>query len=155
MYDLKVAAGRFSGEQVVDEVPQQEEVENPYDYEWVSYDGRPRPDRGLFVAQVVGESMNKRIPNGAYCVWRLHPAGSRGGRVVLAQHRDIHDGELGGHYTVKLYQSEKEHVDDETWRHKQIILKPSSSDPSFQPIVLQDLEEGELEIIAELVEVLG
>ncbi len=154
LYDLKVAAGRFSGEQVVDEVPQQEEVENPADYEWVSYDGQPRPTQGLFVAQVVGESMNKRIPNGAYCVWRLHPAGSRGGRVVLAQHRDIHDSELGGHYTVKLYESEKEHFDDETWRHKQIILKPSSSDPSFQPIVLKDLEEDELEIIAELVQVL-
>jgi len=152
---VKVAAGRFSGEQVVDEVPQQEEARNPDDYEWVIYDGRPRPAQGLFVAQVVGESMNRRIPNGAYCVWRLNPAGSRGGRVVLAQHRDINDGELGGHYTVKIYESEKEHFDDLTWRHKQIILKPSSSDPSFQPIVLKDLEEGELEIIAELVEVLA
>ena len=99
--------------------------------------------------------MNKRIPNGAYCVWRLHPAGPRGGRIVLAQHREIHDSELGGHYTVKIYESEKEHFDDETWRHKQIILKPSSLDPSFKPIVLKDLKEGELEIIAELVKVLA
>ena len=155
LYDLKVAAGRFSGEQVVDEVPQQAEVENPEDYEWVSYDGRPRPAKGLFVAQVVGESMNKRIPNGAYCVWRLFPAGSLGGSIVLARHRDIHDSELGGHYTVKVYESEKEYFDDETWRHKRIMLKPSSTDPSFEPIVLEDLEEGELKIIAELVEVLG
>ena len=61
---------------------------------------------------------------------------------MLAQHRDIHDGELGGHYTVKLYESEKEHFDEETWQHKQIILKPSSSDPNFQPIVMKNLEEG-------------
>ncbi len=155
LYDLTVAAGRFSGEQVVDEVPQQADVENPEDYEWVSYDGRPRPAKGLFVAQVVGESMNKRIPNGAYCVWRLYPAGSLGGSVVLARHRDIHDSELGGHYTVKVYESEKEYFDDETWRHKRIILKPLSTDPKFEPIVLEDLEEGELKIIAELVEVLG
>lgn len=73
---------------------------------------------------------------------------------MLAQHRDIDDSELGGHYTVKIYESEKERFDDGPWRHKQIILKPSSSDPRFQPIVLKDLEEGELEIIAELVEVL-
>ena len=155
LYDLKVAAGRFSGEQIVDEVPQRDEIESPEDYEWVSYDGRPLPTQGLFVAQVIGESMNRRIPNGAPCVWRLHPAGSRGGSVVLAQHRDIHDGELGGNYTVKIYESEKEHFDDGTWRHKQITLKPSSTDPSFEPIVLENLEEGELEIIAELVEVLG
>ena len=63
LYDLKVAAGRFSGEQVVDEVPQQAEIESPSDYEWVSYDGGPGSAKGLFVAQVLGESMNKRIPN--------------------------------------------------------------------------------------------
>jgi type I restriction enzyme R subunit len=155
MYDLKVAAGRFSSEQVVDEVPQHGEVEDPANYDWVTFDARSRPARGLFVAQVVGESMNTRIPNGAYCVWRLSPAGSRQGKVVLAQHRDINDHELGGHYTVKVYESVKEHFDDGTWRHKRITLKPSSSDPSFQPIVFEDIEEGELQIVAELVEVLG
>jgi len=154
LYDLKVAAGRFSAEQVVDEAPQQSEIKNPEDYEWVSYDGRTRLAQGLFVAQVVGESMNRRVPNGAWCLWRLHPAGSRGDNVVLAQHRDIHDSEHGGQYTVKVYGSEKEYFDDETWRHKRVTLKPSSTDPSFQPIVLKDLEEGELTIVAELVEVL-
>jgi len=155
LYDLKVAAGRFSGEQTVDEVSQQQEVENPEDYEWVSYNGQPRPAKGLFVAQVVGESMNRRIPNGAWCIWRLHPQGSRGGRVVLARHRNIHDSEHGGQYTVKVYESEKVETEDGGWRHKRITLKPSSTDPTFQPIVFEDLEEGELTIVAELVEVLG
>ena len=154
LYALKVAAGRFSGEQIVNEVPQHDELESPETYEWVSYEGRSRPALGLFVAQVVGESMNKRIPNGAYCVWRLHPAGSRGGKVVLAQHRNIDDDEFGGHYTVKVYESEKEHLDGETWQHKRITLKPATKDPSFEPIVFEGLNEGELEIIAELVEVL-
>jgi hypothetical protein len=103
----------------------------------------------------LNESMNKRIPNGAYCVWRLHPAGSQGGKIVIAQHRDIHAPEFGGRYTVKVFESEKEHFDDGTWRQKQIVLKPLSRDPSFEPIVLWDLEESELEIIAELVEVLA
>ncbi|RIK08338.1 MAG: DEAD/DEAH box helicase, partial [Acidobacteria bacterium] len=38
--------------------------------EWVRPLGRVQPDSGLFVAQVVGESMNRRIPNGAHCVFR-------------------------------------------------------------------------------------
>jgi hypothetical protein len=35
----------------------------------------------------------------------------------------------------------KEHHEDGTWRHKRIALKPSSTDRSFDPIVLEDLVE--------------
>ncbi len=154
-YDLKIAAGRFSAEQVVDGVPQVGEVTNPEGYEWAALEGRTKPARGLFVAQVVGESMNKRIPNGAWCVWRLHPAGSRQGKVVLAMHRDIQDPDLGAGFTVKVYESEKEDLDDGSWQHSRIVLKPLSTDPSFKPIVLEGLQDGDLVIVAEMVEVLG
>jgi len=148
LLDLKIAAGGFSADQVVEGVVGQ--------VEWVAPSGRTKPARDLFVAQVIGESMNRRIPNGAWCVWRLDPGcdGQSGTEVVLAQHRDIQDPELGGKYTVKLYETEKEHLDDGTWRHKRITLRPSSSDARFQPIVFEDVEDGELEIVAELVEVL-
>lgn len=152
--DLKVAAGRLCGPQAVQEVPQHEEVTNPSAFEWAALEGRTKPAAGLFVAQVIGESMNRRIPNGAWCVWRLNPAGSRQGKVVLAQHSDIQDPDLGS-YAVKLYDSEKEAVDGGRWRHSRITLKPESSDPSYQPLVFENLEEGELRIIAELVEILG
>ena len=99
--------------------------------------------------------MNRRIPNGAWCVWRLKPKGWRRGKVVLAQHRDIQDPEHGGQYTVKVYESEKQPTDDGGWRHRRVTLKPDSTDPAFQPIVLENLEEGELTIVAEMVEVLG
>ena len=118
-------------------------------------EGHTKPAPDIFVAQVVGESMNRRIPNRAWCVWRLNPAGSRQGKVVLAQHRDIQDPEHGGQYTVKVYESEKQKTDDGGWRHRRVTLKPDSTDPAFQPIVLENLEEGELTIVAELVEVLG
>jgi len=153
-YDLKIAAGRFSAEQVVDGVPQVGEVTNPEDYEWVALEGRTKPARGLFVAQVVGESMNKRIPNGAWCLWRLNPAGSRQGKVVLAMHRDIQDPEMGGQFTVKVYESEKEDLGDGSWQHTRVALSPSSTDPSFRPIVLEGAVEGELVVVAEMVEVL-
>ena len=142
--DLKVAAGGFSSGQVVE----------PGRYEWVALDGRLSPAPDLFVAQVVGESMNRRIPNGAWCVWRLNPSGTRQGKVVLAQHRDINDPEHGGQYTVKVYDSDKEATEDGGWRHTCITLKPDSTDAAFTPIVLENLEDGELTIVAELLEVL-
>jgi hypothetical protein len=141
---LKAAAGAFSETQTLDDG----------DCEWVELEGRTRPAPGLFVAQVVGESMNRRIPNGAWCLWRTNPGGTRQGKVVLAQHRAIDDPELGGRFTVKVYESEKVAADDGGWRHAVIRLKPDSTDPAFEPIVLEDLEDGELSIIAALVEVL-
>lgn len=117
--------------------------------------GRTRPARDLFVAQVIGESMNRRVPNGAYCLFRARPQGTRQGRVVLAGHREISDSELGGHYTLKVYQSEKQSLPDGTWRHRRIILEPDSTEPGFEAITLENVPEGEFTIIAELIEVLG
>lgn len=142
---LKAAAGAFSDTQPIE----------PDEWEWVELEGRTRPAPGLFVAQVVGESMNHRIPNGAWCLWRANPGGTRQGKVVLAAHRDIVDSELGGSYTVKVYESEKEEDVDGTWRHKRVVLKPDTDQPGYEPIVLEDVEEGEFLIVAELVEVLG
>jgi len=156
VYDLKVAAGRFSALQAVQEFPQHEEITNPSAFEWVAMEGRTKPSPGLFVTQVVGESMNRRIPNGAWCLWRLNPgcSGENGTEIVLAQHRDIYDAEFGGHYTVKFYECERKPIGEDEAVVRRITLNPSSTDPNFQPIVLEDLDEGELEIIAELVEVL-
>ncbi len=155
LYDLRIAAGRFSGEEQVEAVPQDDEVRHPAGYQWVSLPDRLRPARGLFVAQVVGESMNRRIPNGAWCLFRLRPEGTREGKVVLVQHREIQDSELGGHFTVKVYSSEKEQLPDGTWRHRKIVLKPDTDAPGYPDIVFTGAEEGELSVIAELVALLG
>ncbi len=156
LYDsLEVPASRFGDEHTIDELPQADELRNPGDYRWVALAGRARPAPGLFVARVTGESMNRRVPDGAFCLFRLAPRGTRDGKVVLAQHRDIADPELGGRLTLKVYSSEKQHAGDGSWSHHRVVLRPSSTDPRFAPIVLEDLEEGELAIIAELVEVLG
>jgi len=60
LLELKVAAGGFSSEQLA--------ASTPGEYEWVTLEGRTKPAQGLFVARVKGESMNRRIPNGAWCV---------------------------------------------------------------------------------------
>jgi type I restriction enzyme R subunit len=141
---LKVAAGAFSDAQEVFDG----------DWRWVALTGRTAARPGLFVAQVVGESMSRRIPNGAWCVWRANPPGAHEGKVVLAQHRDIADPEFGGRYTVKVFESVLVQAADGSSRRSVIRLMPDSYDAAFEPIVL-DARDGEhLAIVAELLEVL-
>jgi hypothetical protein len=122
---------------------------------WVRPYGRIRPGPGLFVAQVVGESMNLRVPNGAYCVFHYPVEGSRQGRVVLVEHRAILDPELGGSFTLKVWESDKEEFEGGTWRHREIRLIPATTSPGYDPIILRDVPEDEIRVVAELVEVLS
>lgn len=155
LYDLKVAAGKFSVEQQVTELYEGLSGQDVSDNEWVELPDAFRHRRGLFVAQVVGESMNRRIPNGAWCLFKLNPEGSRRGKVVLVQHRDITDTDTGGHYTVKVYESKKDERPDGTWRHASIILKPDTTASGYEPIILSAAQGDDLKVIAELVAVLG
>lgn len=142
--DLKFAAGAFGDSQVFD----------PADAEWVAVPDGVKPEQGLFIAQVIGESMNRRIPNGAWCVFRASPAGSKQGKVVVAQHRAIHDVDLGGSYTVKVYQGEKAAGPDGGWHHERIVLKPDTSAAGYASIVIEGEGLEGLAIVAELVKVL-
>lgn len=144
LVDLKFAAGAFGDVQVNED---NETV-------WVALPDIFRPQRGLFVAQVIGESMNRRIPNGAWCLFRIDPTGTRQGKVVVAQHRSIHDPDLGGSYTIKVYQSGKKATADGEWTHTRITLKPDSTDASYADLEFgPDAAEG-LSIVAELIAVL-
>lgn len=132
--DLRLAAGAFSAPQALEEGAT----------DWVVLPDWVRPQPGLFVAQVLGESMNRRIPNGAWCLFRANPTGTREGKVVAVQHRSIDDPETGGQYTIKVYSSEKVPAEDGGWRHRRITLRPDSDRPGFEPIVIEvgDGDEG-------------
>jgi DUF2075 family protein len=140
--DLKFAAGRF------------EEAGAAEGLEWAELPDHFHVAQGMFVAQVVGESMNRQIPNGAWCLFRANPMGTRHGKVVVARHHAIDDPELGGRYTIKRYFSEKRETED-GWTHRRIELRPDSDRPDYQPIVIERAEEGEFAIVAELLAVLG
>ena len=71
---------------------------------------------------------------------------------MLVQLRDSTDPETSQRYTVKRYDSEKAQAGD-AWHHEKITLKPVN--PDFNAIVLTDMNEGEFEVIAEVVEVLA
>ena len=62
------------------------------------------------------------------------------------------DPESGAAYTVKRYSSEKATADDSTFRHLRIVLSPIN--PEFEPIELTAESEGEVMVVAELLEVL-
>ena len=137
---LKVAAGAFGDPQAI---PPDEEWEN-----WVAVEGRKlRP--GMFVAKVVGKSMEPRIPEGSYCVFSAPVEGTRQGKIVLVQLRDAVDPESGQRYTVKRYESVKTTGEDGVWRHVQVTLHPVNRE--FEPIVLTAEDEGAVSVIAELV----
>ena len=139
---LKAAAGAFSDPQHIDDD----------DFAWVAVETRRSLRRGMFVAQVVGKSMEPAISDGAYCLFAAPVGGSRQGKTVLVQMRDAADPESGERYTVKRYESEKTD-DGDSWRHTKITLNPVNAD--FEPIVLTGTDEGSLQVVAEVVEVLG
>jgi hypothetical protein len=153
LYDLQIAAGRFGDETLVDEMAQEDEVQRPEDFTWVELPREFRPGRGLFVARVVGESMNRRIPNGAWCLFRLTSKPTSRVRPIVARLEGQTDPETG-RYTIKLCDSEKDFRDDESFETRKIILRPQSSDPAFQPIVLSP-EGGKIIVVAELLAVLA
>jgi hypothetical protein len=141
LYLLRAAAGNFSDPQAVEPDG------------WVEIPTARKLRPGMFVAQVVGHSMELKITAGTYCLFSSPVEGSREGRILLVQHRDIHDPETGGTYAVKRYHSEKVLNPDDTWHHDWIELQPVN--PAFEPIPINERQAQELNVIAEFLEVVS
>jgi SOS-response transcriptional repressor LexA len=142
VFDLPIAAGEFGPDSI---------AQSP---DWVELPDGFTPKEGFFVVRVCGESMNRRIPNGSWCLFRSNPAGSRQGKVVIVRHHAIQDPENGGSYTVKIYDSVKQ-VTDDSWSHQLINLHPDSNTPGFKTINLKLDDATEFKIIGEFVANLG
>lgn len=124
LVDITAAAGNFSDLQIQS------------DLTWIELPMHISPKQGYFVCKVVGESMNQKIANGSYCLFKEDSGGSRNGKIVLVQHYSIQDSDFGAGYTVKEYESKKM-IGNDTWQHEYIVLKPKSFNPEFEPIVLR------------------
>lgn len=142
IFDIQIAAGDFSKEQWLQDCQYAELPDH--------FTAKP----GFFIAQVVGESMNRRIPNSSWCLFREPSDGSRNGKVVIVQSRDIQDPDTGGQYTVKIYRSEKSVMED-SWSHRSIRLEPDSMDFNFKPITIEPDAINELRVIGEFVGIIG
>jgi SOS-response transcriptional repressor LexA len=134
-YSLQVAAGKFlENEEVIEEG-------------WEEVPGSIRLTPDMFIAKVVGRSMEPVIPDGSLCVFRHGVTGSRDNRLVL-----VEDSTTSGdnRYTVKRYKSKKD-GDETSWWHKRIRLESLNPDfPSWDLVP----EEEKYRIIAEFVQVL-
>lgn len=131
LVDISAAAGNFSDLQIHS------------DMDWIELPFNIAAKEGYFVCRVVGESMNKVIPNGSYCLFKKDEGGSRNGKIVLVEHTNIHEKDFGYGYTVKEYQSIKK-IEDSAWRHEKIILKPLSDNAEFKELELYEEELREL-----------
>ena len=140
---LKAAAGAFGDPQsVLDES----------EWDWVEVDAQRSLRPGMFVAEVVGRSMEPMIPDGAYCLFSSPVTGTRQRRIVLVQLQDEVDFDTGLRYTVKRYRSEKT-ADEDGWRHVRVVLEPVNRE--FTPIELTAEDEEAVAVVAEFVEVVG
>ncbi|MFN0188439.1 MAG: DUF3427 domain-containing protein [Bacteroidia bacterium] len=142
LYDVSAAAGPFKG------------IEGDYAIDWIELSNLKKYSDEYFVIRVLGESMNKKIPNNSYCLFKKDTGGSRNGKIVLVQHQDIQDQNYGIGLTVKEYHSTKK-ITEELWQHESITLKPKSTDSKFKDIVVDVESADEFRILGIFERVLG
>lgn len=135
LYSLRAAAGSLG-----EEMPSAEE-------DWVRAPEGMRLDPGVFVAHVVGRSMEPRIPDGSLNLFRLNPVGSRQNKILLIQRFGVTDE--SARYTVKKYTSKKVSTGEDEWHHERIRLEPLN--PEFEP---WDVEPQDFAVVAEWLRVL-
>jgi type III restriction enzyme len=135
VYDLKVAATAFS------------EGQAPKELGCVYLESRKAKRPGLFVARVVGNSMNRVAPDGAWCLWQhVGAAGAPApspGEYLLVRREDPDDPHLG-RFTFKRWERTASGA----------RLSPVSRDPKFKPIVLTPVDQATTTHLARFIEVL-
>lgn len=111
---------------------------------WVIPPTRRKLRQGMFVARVVGRSMEPRIPDGAWCLFSAPVSGELHDRTLLVQHRGIHDADTGTSYTVKRFARGN--------TSGRVRLLPDN--PAYPPIELREKDDADLRVVAEFLEVL-
>ena len=137
VYSLEAVATSFGKEEYVEQLG------------WIKTNISKKLNKNMFIAQVVGKSMEPTIPDGSYCVFRFEKGGSRNGLIVLVESRQVTDPETNQKFTIKRYSSEKESSEDGQWRHKKIILSPDNKD--FNDIVLENVLGDDFRVVAEFI----
>jgi hypothetical protein len=108
----------------------------------------------MFVARVVGRSMEPGIRDGSWCLFRQFtgdapPPVGLDGRRVIAQLRTVTDPDTGGAYTLKRWRVAARATDGSV---EAIDLLRDNR--SFQPLHLTP-SDGDLRVVAEFLEVVG
>ncbi len=143
VYDLAVAAGAFGTSQ------------SPEPVGWMHVRPSHAMDKRMFVARVVGHSMEDGIPDGAWGLFRLFAPGAvpgpkaLDGKRLIVQLREQADPETGGQYTLKRWRVTKVSADGGI---EQIELRPDNPGFAAKRYTAKD---GEIRAVAEFLEVVG
>jgi phage repressor protein C with HTH and peptisase S24 domain len=116
LYSLRAAAGGLG-----------DEMESAVE-DWVPAPEGMQLSPDLFVGHVSGRSMEPRIPDGSLNLFRLHPAGSRQGKILLIERFGVLDETA--RYTIKRYTSRKVYRTEDEWQHENVRLEPLN--PEFE-----------------------
>jgi hypothetical protein len=141
LYDFYAAAGTFS------------EIQSGKDFTLIE-GPKNSLNKDYFACRIIGESMNRVIPNGSICLFKPYTGGSRNGKILLVENIDIQDPDFNSAFTIKTYSSEKT-VSDETWGHESIVLRPNSFDSSYQNIIITEENAAEMRVVGEFMGILN
>lgn len=140
LYDFYAAAGTFS------------ELQSEKSFTLI--EGPENSSRNdYFACKIIGESMNRVIPNGSICLFKPYTGGSRNGKIVLVENLDRQDPDFNSAFTIKTYSSEKV-MSEDNWEHTAIVLRPNSFDSSYQNIIITEENAEEMRVVGEFVEIL-
>ncbi len=140
LFDFYAAAGTFS------------EIQSNKDYTLI--EGPENCSKNdYFACRIIGESMNRVIPNGSICLFKSYTGGSRNGKILLIENRDLQDPDFNSAFTIKTYSSEK-FVSEESWEHTSIVLRPNSFDSDYQNIIITEENAQEMRVVGEFVKIL-
>jgi superfamily II DNA or RNA helicase/HKD family nuclease len=141
LYDFYAAAGTFS------------EMQSEKDFTLIEGPENYNPNNEYFACKIIGESMNRVIPNDSICLFKTYNGGSRNGKILLIEYRDIQDQDFNSAFTIKTYTSEK-NIMEESWEHTSIILRPNSYDSSYQNIILTEENSKGMRVVGEFVQII-
>lgn len=140
-YNFYAAAGSFS------------EMQSNNDFTMIAGPDNLVSNNDYFACKISGESMNRVIPNGSICLFKMYNGGSRNGKIVLVENSDIQDPDFNSAFTIKTYSSEIAATED-SWEHTSIVLRPNSYDSSFKDIVLKEEDALNMRVVGEFVKIL-
>lgn len=140
-YNFYAAAGTFS------------EMQSEKDFTLVEGPENIKQNNDYFACKIVGESMNRTIPNGSICLFKPYTGGSRNGKIVLVENFDIQDQDFNSAFTIKTYSSEKI-LSEEGWEHTSIVLRPNSFDSSYKNIIINEENGSKMRVVGEFVKIL-
>jgi phage repressor protein C with HTH and peptisase S24 domain len=141
LYDFYAAAGTFS------------EMQSEKDFTLIEGPENYNPNNDYFACKIMGESMNRVIPNDSICLFKTYTGGSRNGKILLIEYRDIQDPDFNSAFTIKTYTSKK-NIMEENWEHTSIILRPNSYDSSYQNITITEENAQGMRVVGEFVQII-